>query len=70
MRYLGNSAFADHLISIGYSYEEGSAVLLCVGSSYFKHIALQDMEIARHQRKQSNFVVLNRILFEGGFINT
>lgn len=54
---MGVSAFADHLISAGHSYREGSEVLLHKEDSYFKRIVLEHIEIVRHKNGDAD--VLN-----------
>jgi hypothetical protein len=57
---IGVSAFADHLISAGHSYREGSEVLLHREDSYFRRIALEHIEIVRH--KNGGLDVLNKFI--------
>ena len=64
---LGESAFADHLIISGHSFTEGSESLIHHESSFFKRLALENIEIVRHSNRD-DLTVLNRILPEDGFI--
>jgi hypothetical protein len=68
-RSLGASAFADHLINSGHSFVEGSESLLHLENSFFKRLALEEIEIARHER-MNEVTVLNRIIPEASFITT
>jgi len=62
---LGESAFADHLIANGHCYREGSATLLHKEKSYFKRLALENIEIIRYVNNDK-FNVLNRYIPDGG----
>ena len=65
---LGESAFADHLISNGHSFNEESATLLHKENSYRKRLALENIEIVRHLNSD-DVTVLNRYIPDEGFID-
>ena len=58
---------ADHLIESGHSFREGSEILLHRENSYFKRLALEEIEIFRH-RNNNDITVLNRCIPEEGLI--
>jgi len=66
-RSLGQSAFADHLINSGHGFVEGSESLLHFENSFFKRLALEEIEIVRHEG-MNGVTVLNRIIPEAGLI--
>jgi len=65
---VGESAFADHLIENNHNFIEGLESLIHQESSFFKRLALENIEIARHVSK-NDITVLNRIIPEDSFIN-
>ena len=54
-------AFADHIITSGHGFREGSVALLHKENSYFKRTALEHIEIIRH-KNTGGVVVLNRYI--------
>jgi hypothetical protein len=64
---VGESAFADHLISSGHSFSNNSVHLLHRKDSYFKRIALEHIEIIRH-KNSDDVTVLNRFFPEEDLI--
>lgn len=61
------SAFAAHLLEKGHRYEKGSETLLHEESCYRRRIALENLEIVKHQ-KMNEDDMLNQFIPENNFI--